>query len=92
MSTRVCAFIAPNDPTFLKHQKVFLACQEAGISLPDETAEYFDTRWPENYALEQKLSIKIPIHEYREEMTEGYEVFIADLPKGVFKIRFTNSW
>ena len=66
---------------------------EAGISeLPKETAEYFGSKYPEKYLLEEKLEIKIPSPEYREDMAEGFEIIISEIPEGVHKIRFANSW
>ena len=93
MSTYVRAFISPDNEDYKKHSKVLAACAEAGIKeLPKETADYFDSSWPDFSLLEEKLEIKIPVHEYEGDMTEGYEVYIADLPTGVYKIRFVNCY
>ena len=93
MSTRITGFVSKEDETYKKHSKVLLACIEAGVSeLPKETAEYFGSKYPEKYMLEEKLEVKIPMQKYQEDMTEGYEVYVSDIPKGVEKIRFTNSW
>ena len=40
----------------------------------------------------EKLEIKIPKHEYSEDMTEGFEIIVSEIPEGVHKIRFVNSW
>lgn len=83
---------SPNNPLACG-AKVLNACIEAGISeLPKETAEYFGSKYPEQYLLEEKLEIKIPKHEYSEDMTEGFEIIVSEIPEGVHKIRFVNSW
>ncbi len=93
MSTHIIGFVSPENENYKKHSKVLIACIEAGISeLPKETAEYFGSKYPEKYLLEEKLEIKIPKHEYRENMTEGFEIIVSEIPDGVHKIRFVNSW
>lgn len=96
MSTRLQAFIPDTDALYQKMKKVYLACQEAEIDLPLEAATYFGVSYPEDDALEQKLAVKLTegIHyvPYFAEMTEGFEVDLDKLPKGVTKIRFTNNY
>jgi len=93
MSTHITGFVSPENENYKKHSKVLLACLEAGVSeLPKETSEYFGGKYPEKYLLEEKLEIKIPHHEYSEDMTQGYEIIISEIPEGVHKIRFANSW
>ena len=94
MSTSVMAFISPEDNTYRKHLKVLEACIEAGISkLPEETAEYFNAEYPEEYLKEEKLEVQIPQTEWSDgNMSNGYEVLVSDIPEGTHKIRFVNSW
>lgn len=95
MSTNVQAFISDKDETYKKHKKVLLACVEAEIKeLPKETAKYFGSKYPEKYLLEEKLTIQIPVHKYEdnEMASQGYEIFVSEIPKGTCKIRFSNSW
>lgn len=93
MSTRITGFVSPENEKYKKHANVLKACIEAGISeLPKETAEYFGSKYPEKYLLEEKLEIKIPKYEYSEDMTEGFEIIVSEIPEGVHKIRFVNSW
>ena len=93
MSTNVVGFISPEDKTYEKHYKVLKVCVEAGLKeLPRETAEYFDESYPSLHLADEKLEIKIPIHERSDDMTEIYEVILSEIPKGVHKIRFSNSW
>jgi hypothetical protein len=97
MSTYIQAFIPDTDPLYQKHKKVFLVCKEAGVSLPQETADYFHTHHSgDDSILEDKLQIDMTlgIHysEYSSDSAEGVEVDLTTLPKGVTKLRFVNSW
>jgi len=93
MSTRVTAFASDKDETYKKHAKVLMACVEADIlELPKETAEYFGSIYPEECLLEKKMEIKIEIHDWQDDMADGFEIYISEIPKGVYKIRFSNHW
>ena len=93
MSTHVTGFVSPENENYKKHSKVLIACIEAGISeLPKETAEYFGSKYPEKYLLEEKLEVKIPTSERSNEYSSGFEIIVSEIPDGVHKIRFANSW
>ena len=93
MSTHVTGFVSPENENYKKHAKVLNACIEAGVSeLPKETAEYFGSKYPEKYLLEEKLKIKIPIKEWGNSYSSGFEIIVSEIPEGVHKIRFANSW
>jgi hypothetical protein len=93
MTIGITGFVSPENETYKKHSKVLLACLDADIEeLPKETAKYFGTKYPEKYLLEEKLSIEIRKYVYSNESEEGFEIFLSEIPKGVYKIRFTNSW
>lgn len=93
MSTKVIGFVSPDDETYQKHVKVLKACLDAEIEkLPKETAEYFDSEYPDECLIEEKLEIEIPVQEYSAEAEEGFEILVSKIPKGVHKIRFVNSW
>jgi hypothetical protein len=93
MSTYVKGYISPDNETYLKHAKVLIACIEADISeLPKETAEYFGSKYPEEYLLDEKLSVDIPKHEFYDGDQEGFIIIVSEIPKGVYSIRFANSW
>lgn len=63
------------------------------MSLPEETALYFDHRNPQNLDPDDVLEVKIPVQKvYPYDGAEGYEVVLSEIPQGVHKIRFTNSW
>lgn len=97
MSTSIKGFMPETDLEFQKHKKILLMCIEAEVSLPKETAEYFDdNEAPELWMLDEKLSINLKegVHynDYSNESSKGFEVDLSKLPKGVTKLRFTNSW
>jgi hypothetical protein len=93
MSTNVKGFISDKNELYQKHAKVLKACMEAGIKLlPKETADYFGSEYPEKYLLEEKLKIDIPVKDYNNDMEVGYEIIISEIPDGVYKIRFYNSY
>jgi len=96
MSTHIEGFMPDTDLEYQKHKKVLLICQESGVSLPKETAEYFGEDDPNSYLLDEKLEIelKLGVHyeDYQENSSVGFEVDLTKLPKGVTKLRFTNSY
>lgn len=96
MSTHIKGFIKDTDPLYQKHKKVLLACNEAEVSLPKETADYFESDDPDLCLLGDKLEIPLKrgIHykEYSEDMLEGFEVNLSDLPRAVSKLLFYNSY
>jgi hypothetical protein len=93
MSTHVTGFIPATDSLYIKHSNVLKACIDAGIEeLPRETAEYFNCKYPEKYLFEDKLRVDIPVNEIHNDSGVHYEVSICNIPQGVEKIRFTNSW
>ena len=93
MSTHVVGYRSANDPEYAKHAKVLRACIEADIKLlPKETAEYFNSEYPEEYLFEEALEVKIPMTEYSGDMVEGYEIKVSEITSGVETIRFYNSY
>jgi hypothetical protein len=97
MSTEIMAFMPDTDLEFQKHKKILLMCIDAEVSLPKETAEYFgDNEDPELWMLDEKLELELleGVHytEYSENSSEGFEIDLSKLPKGIAKLRFTNSY
>ncbi len=96
MSTHIEAFMPDTDETYQKMKKVYLACEEAQMELPEAAQKYFGTNYPEDEALDRKLAIdlKLDVHytEYNADMVEGFEVDLTKLPKGITKLRFTNRY
>lgn len=92
MSTTVKAYISPECPIYKKHSAVLIACMNAQVSLPKETADYFREEFPSSYLLEEKLEKDIPLHEWQDDCSLGYEILMSEIPEGVYKLRFYNSW
>ena len=59
MSTHVKAFISDEDETYQKHKRILLVCKEANVSLPKETAEYFEEDKVAEYLLKEKLECEV---------------------------------
>ena len=91
MSTSVILLRSKDDPTYQKNLKVLTACQDAGIDPPKEVDEYFGGYGIDD-DLEAPLEIAFEPREWSDESSEGFEIDIDDLPKGVKTIRFYNSW
>lgn len=96
MSTYIQAFIPEDSELYQKHRAVLLACMNAVVSLPQETAEYFGSKEAYESLLEEKLTIELKegthYKEWRDSSSSGFEIEIKDIPKGVSKLRFANSW
>jgi len=94
MSTCVKGFVSPKNETYKKHCKVLRACIDAGVSeLPKETAEYFGSKFPEEYLFEEKLEVKIKQYGWtNNDMSDGLEIKVSEIPEGVEVIRFINSY
>lgn len=88
MYTNVIGFINSNNETYVKYKKIWEQCVDAEISLPKEVKKYFE--YCEES--EDKLRLKLPIKEWSNEYSSGFELLVKDIPEGVEKIRFYNSW
>lgn len=94
MSTHVIALGDDSNETYQKHKKVLLACLEAEVELlPRETADYFGHNQVDPSWLEEKLRVEIKVRKWdKEEMCEGYEIDVKDIPPEAKIIRFYNSY
>ena len=93
MSICIKGLISSDDEKYQKHCKVLRACIDANIEeLPKETAEYFGCKYPEEYLFEDKLETDIIAHRYSNEHSEGFEIVVSEIPEGVQKIIFFNTW
>lgn len=85
-------FISDQDPTYKKHVKVLKACIEAEIKiLPQETGEYFGSKWPCKSLIEDKIEQKIKVNDWHEDYRQIYEINVKDLHEGIERIRFIIS-
>jgi len=93
VSLHITAFTPDTDPEFQKHKKVLMVCKETGVSLPPETAEYFDSTTPYDALLDERLEVELEkdkhYRDYWSDTEDGYELDLNDLPDGVSKLRIT---
>jgi hypothetical protein len=89
MSTYVQGY-RPPDAKWQKMKAVFDACIEAKLEPPDEVQKFFGWERPDPSGVE----VEIPHTEYsdRDTLREGIEIDVSQIPKGVTKIRFVNSY
>lgn len=94
MSTHIKGFRSADNPEYKKHAAVLKACADANIEwLPKETAKYFGTNRPDLCYLEESLEVDIPKVEWSDgDMRGGFEILVNQIPGGVEKIRFYNSF
>jgi len=96
MSTHIEAFIPDTDSEYIKHKEILEVCAKNEVTLPKETAEYFGDDFPQRYLLDEKLSVALKEGEHynnwSDESSEGFELDLTKLPKGVTKLRFYNNW
>ena len=76
------------DEQHMKMKKIWSACQEAGVQIPDVVGVYFDWNEPDDKGVIKEVSA----HEYNEKNRCGFEVVLAELPKEVNVLRFYNKF
>lgn len=88
MSTSVTGYIEPGED-WMKMLAVWDACAKAGVRPPDSVYSFFDGEYPGD---KPGKEVKINVTEHHRDSSEIYQVEIAQLPKNVTHIRFTNSY
>lgn len=96
MSYHVVGF-KPADEKFEKMRRVYLACEEAGVDIPDEVSIYFEDKPPPKDAglgieVDMSPGKMVGVKDYHQEMHEGFDVDLRLLPLDVKIIRFYNSY
>lgn len=97
MITEIYGLGSTQSDEFLQHEAVLIACYNAGIhELPQKTAEFFNTKYSEPCVLKEFRKQEVPFQntlvQGEEEVSDIFEVVVADIPKGVDIIRFVNSY
>ena len=87
MTLSIKGFIAP-DETWKKMKTIWDACIAADIQPPEMVCKFFDDEEPDSEGKE----VELPIVEWSNEASEGYELYISKIPKSVKIIRFYASW
>ena len=96
MSTSMVAFREP-DAEYQKHKKVAEACWAADVEVPEATAKYLGQDAIDMEDAEQGLAFswvecKKMTTPYEDSDSVGLEVDLRQLPSGVVRLRFYNSW
>ena len=91
MSTSVYGF-APPDATWIKMKKIWDACEEAGIAIPDDVGKFFGYETPDPAGVEVDLKKCGCAVEYSDEYRMGYQIDVDKIPSHVKTIRVVNSW
>lgn len=91
MNTHVVAFKPPNKK-WQEMKAVYDACKKANIAPPDEVAEFFDDKPPDENGVEIKPDGSWGREWSNGKGKQGFEIFIDKLPKDVTVVRFYNSW
>ena len=98
MSTHIKAFRSTDSPEFQKHKKIANLCMASEVSLPTETADYFNVRtngpYPEMFdeSLEVELIENTHYVRFSEDFTEGYSIAISHLPEDIATLKVYNSY
>lgn len=88
MSTHIIGF-RPPDEKWKKMKIIWDACEAADVTPPEEVLIFFDHEPPDDKGVEVAIEAK---DWSDKDMSQGYEVDITKLPKGLTIIRFYNSW
>ena len=91
MSTHVIGFKPPN-AKWKKMKKAWDACTEAGIDIPKEVEEFFDSTAPCDAGVEVDLEERVCCKKYEADMQDGFEINVEKLPKDITVIRFYNEY
>lgn len=93
MSTHVVGYRDIHSSQHKKMVAALSALREAGIAeLPSVMEQYFSNKYGYVDGPDAGLEVEIPSHKWSEDMKQGYEVILKELPEGVEVIRFYNSW
>jgi len=93
MSTQVIGLIKQDEEKYQQMYKVYQACIDADIELPDTVIGFFNLdEYDEPDPGGVRIDISAAVEEWSDESSMGYQVVVAKLPKDVTVIRFYNSW
>ncbi len=90
MSTYVYGLREADD----RHRKLLAikrACEDAGIEYPPEVARYF-VNGKHDTTGDYALAVEVPVEEINDDTRTHYIVDLQQLPPGIRRLRFTNSW
>jgi hypothetical protein len=91
MSTHIVGFKVPDDKWY-QMKAVWDACRTAKVDPPTVVEKYFEFTSPEEYGTPVQEKALTGILEYRDDMRQGYDIFVDKLPEGVKVVRVYNSY
>jgi hypothetical protein len=89
-STHVVGF-RPADEKWNKMKAVWNACESAGVEIPKEAMDFFDSVAPGDRP-GAEVELGEALQEWEDDSRQGYELDVTKLPPDVKVIRFYNSW
>lgn len=93
MSTHVVGIKEPTEE-YRKKYEAYRACDAAGVTPPKEIVDFFDGvdfKYVDPTGMKVNLD-KSCVHDWKADMSEGYEIEVAKIPAGVTRVRVYNSW
>ena len=91
MSTHIVGF-KPVDEKWHAMKKIWVACVEVSIEIPEEVLQYFQFKEPDESGVMVEIEDHSCVYGYQDDSQAGFEVNVKDLPKDVTAIRFYNAW
>lgn len=93
MSMSIKAFNTNQGEKYEKHKQILLFCAKMKVSLPIETSDYFNCKYPDLDLLEKNIEVRLVESEhyeqFSEDMEQGYYVNLNNLPKNATTLRFS---
>ena len=92
MSTHIIGF-RPADEKWKAMKAAYEACEAAGVSPPDEVAEFFCDEPPgDRPGMEVDIEDSDAIREWSIDSMSGYEIDLTKIQRDVSVIRVYNAW
>lgn len=91
MISYVLGIIDPDDK-WEKMKTVYDSCIDAGVEPPDEVLDFFNSEPPDPKGVVITLKESEGVSKYKDDMREGFEVDLSEIPKQITTIRFVNSY
>jgi len=89
LTTYVQGFKMP-DKEWRDMKAIFDLCTEKGVSVPEEVLNYFNGGYPDPAGIQ--IDMKESVREWGNSYSDGFEIDVNKIPKGVNVIRFVNSY
>lgn len=87
--------IRPPDEKFEKMKAVWDSCKAAGVPIPEEVESFFEHEFPDESGVVVDIQYEadtVCVTRYEDEMKEGFEVDLTELPADITILRFYVSY